>query len=156
MKDFGTSLSPKSTRLRDSRYCPGRPASVPLRHTIASSAQAPQHSHNGLTAFRMRLHMLSAGYGTCGPFAKPRGAKRSGHCKPPPDKRATELRREVATASLTAVGSWGWRIWLTYVNRCRAVVIGNMPKRLIGMNQKVSSQVGGASSSPAQVVHCRR
>ena len=71
MKDFGTSLSPKSTRLRDSRYGPGRPASVPLRHTIASSAQAPQHSHNGLTAFRMRLHMLSAGYGTCGPFATP-------------------------------------------------------------------------------------
>jgi len=31
VKDFGTSLSPKSTRLRDSRYCPGRPASVPLR-----------------------------------------------------------------------------------------------------------------------------
>ncbi len=71
VKDFGTSLSPKSTRLRDSRYGPGRPASVPLRHTIASSAQAPQHSHNGLTAFRMRLHMLSAGYGTCGPFATP-------------------------------------------------------------------------------------
>ena len=71
VKDFGTSLSPKSTRLRDSRYCPGRPASVPLRHTIASSAPATQHSHNGLTACRMRLHMLSAGYGTCGPFATP-------------------------------------------------------------------------------------
>ena len=69
MKDFGTSLSPKSTRLRDSRYCPGRPASVPLRHTIASSAPATQHSHNGLTACRMRLHMASAGYGTFGPFA---------------------------------------------------------------------------------------
>ena len=71
VKDFGTSLSPKSTRLRDSLCCPGRPASVPLRHTIANSVQAPQHSHNGLTAFRMRLHMLSAGYGTCGPFATP-------------------------------------------------------------------------------------
>ena len=69
MKDFGTSLSPKSTRLRDSRYCPGRPASVPLRHPIASSAPATQHSHNGLTACRMRLHMASVRYGTCGPFA---------------------------------------------------------------------------------------
>ena len=41
-------MSPKSTRLRDSRYCPGRPASVPLRHAIASSAQAAQHSHKWL------------------------------------------------------------------------------------------------------------
>ncbi|WP_419594695.1 hypothetical protein, partial [Thiolapillus sp.] len=32
--DFGTSKSPKSTRQRDSHYCPGRPASVPLRHTF--------------------------------------------------------------------------------------------------------------------------
>ncbi len=72
MKDFGTSLSPKSTRLRDSCYCPGRSASVPLRHTIASSVQAPQHSRNGLTACRMRVHMASAGYGTtCGPCATP-------------------------------------------------------------------------------------
>ena len=63
VKDFGTSLSPKSTRLRDSRYCPGRPASVPLRHTIASSAQAPQHSHNGLTACRMSLQIFSAATG---------------------------------------------------------------------------------------------
>ncbi len=51
---------PKSTHLRDSRYCPGCPASVPLRHTIASSAQAPQHSHNGVTVCRIRLHMASA------------------------------------------------------------------------------------------------
>ncbi|WP_419601168.1 hypothetical protein, partial [Thiolapillus sp.] len=29
--DFGTSKSPKSTRQRDNHYCPGRPASVPLR-----------------------------------------------------------------------------------------------------------------------------
>ena len=36
VKDFGTSQSPKSTRLRDSHWCPGRPASVPLRHTLAS------------------------------------------------------------------------------------------------------------------------
>ena len=34
--DFGTSKSPKSTRQRDSHSCPGRPASVPLRHAIAS------------------------------------------------------------------------------------------------------------------------
>ena len=40
--DFGTSQSPKSTRLRDSRYCPGRPASEPLRHTFASSVLATQ------------------------------------------------------------------------------------------------------------------
>ncbi|WP_419633797.1 hypothetical protein, partial [Thiolapillus sp.] len=32
--DFGTSKSPKSTRQRDNHYCPGRPASVPLRHTF--------------------------------------------------------------------------------------------------------------------------
>jgi hypothetical protein len=63
VKDFGTSLSPKSTRLRDSLYCPGRPASVPLRHTIASSVQAPQHSHNGLTACRMSLQIFSAATG---------------------------------------------------------------------------------------------
>ncbi|WP_419594694.1 hypothetical protein [Thiolapillus sp.] len=31
MIDFGTSKSPKSTRQRDNHYCPGRPASVPLR-----------------------------------------------------------------------------------------------------------------------------
>jgi hypothetical protein len=46
VKDFGTSQSPKSTRLRDSHCCPGRPAFVPLRHTIASlgagSAALPQ------------------------------------------------------------------------------------------------------------------
>ncbi|MEW7976337.1 MAG: hypothetical protein AB2814_02440, partial [Candidatus Sedimenticola endophacoides] len=28
VKDFGTSLSPKSTRQRDSRYCPDRPALI--------------------------------------------------------------------------------------------------------------------------------
>jgi len=48
VKDFGTSQSPKSTRLRDSLLCPGRPASVPLRHTIASAALATQHSHKWL------------------------------------------------------------------------------------------------------------
>ena len=35
---------PKSTRKRDDLLCPSRPASVPLRHTIASSALASQHS----------------------------------------------------------------------------------------------------------------
>ncbi len=35
---------------------------MPLRHTIASSAQAPQHSRNGLTVSRMHLHMVSVGY----------------------------------------------------------------------------------------------
>ncbi|WP_293652649.1 hypothetical protein [Thiolapillus sp.] len=44
MIDFGTSKSPKSTRQRDSHYCPGRPASVPLRHTFVNSALATQHS----------------------------------------------------------------------------------------------------------------
>ncbi|MEW7981292.1 MAG: hypothetical protein AB2812_00290 [Candidatus Sedimenticola endophacoides] len=28
VKDFGTSQSPKSTRQRDSRYCPDRPALI--------------------------------------------------------------------------------------------------------------------------------
>ncbi|WP_419591538.1 hypothetical protein, partial [Thiolapillus sp.] len=42
--DFGTSKSPKSTRQRDNHYCPGRPASVPLRHTFVNSALATQHS----------------------------------------------------------------------------------------------------------------
>ncbi|MEW7977119.1 MAG: hypothetical protein AB2814_06690 [Candidatus Sedimenticola endophacoides] len=28
MKDFGTSQSPKSTRQRDNRYCPDRPALI--------------------------------------------------------------------------------------------------------------------------------
>ena len=42
--DFGTSKSPKSTRQRDSHYCPGRPASMPLRHTFVNSALATQHS----------------------------------------------------------------------------------------------------------------
>ncbi|WP_293726012.1 class I SAM-dependent methyltransferase [Thiolapillus sp.] len=42
--DFGTSKSPKSTRQPDSHYCPGRPASVPLRHTFVNSALATQHS----------------------------------------------------------------------------------------------------------------
>ena len=44
--DFGTSKSPKSTRQRDSHYCPGRPASMPLRHTFVNSALATQHSLN--------------------------------------------------------------------------------------------------------------
>ena len=44
VKDFGTSKSRKSTRKRDDLLCPSRPASVPLRHTIASSALASQHS----------------------------------------------------------------------------------------------------------------
>ena len=42
--DFGTSKSPKSTHQRDSHYCPGRPASVLLRHTFVNSALATQHS----------------------------------------------------------------------------------------------------------------
>ncbi|WP_419602724.1 hypothetical protein, partial [Thiolapillus sp.] len=42
--DFGTSKSSKSTRQRDNHYCPGRPASVPLRHTFVNSALATQHS----------------------------------------------------------------------------------------------------------------
>ena len=42
--DFGTSKSPKSTHQRDNHYCPGRPASVPLRHTFVNSALATQHS----------------------------------------------------------------------------------------------------------------
>ncbi|WP_419636057.1 hypothetical protein, partial [Thiolapillus sp.] len=42
--DFGTSKSPKSTRQRDRHYCPGHPASVPLRHTFVNSALATQHS----------------------------------------------------------------------------------------------------------------
>ncbi|WP_419624711.1 N-6 DNA methylase [Thiolapillus sp.] len=42
--DFGTSKSPKSTRQRDNHYCPGRPASVPLRHTFVNSALATPHS----------------------------------------------------------------------------------------------------------------
>ncbi|WP_419585080.1 hypothetical protein [Thiolapillus sp.] len=42
--DFGTSKSPKSTHQRDNYYCPGRPASVPLRHTFVNSALATQHS----------------------------------------------------------------------------------------------------------------
>ena len=42
MKDFGTSQSPKSTRQRDSLLCPSRPASAPLRHTLASSVLATQ------------------------------------------------------------------------------------------------------------------
>ena len=44
VKDFGTSKSRKSTRKRDDLLCPSRPASVPLRHTIASSALASHHS----------------------------------------------------------------------------------------------------------------
>ena len=43
MKDFGTSQSPKSTRQRDSLLCPSRPASAPLRHTLASSVLATQY-----------------------------------------------------------------------------------------------------------------
>ncbi|MEW7983604.1 MAG: hypothetical protein G8D28_08385 [gamma proteobacterium symbiont of Phacoides pectinatus] len=55
MKDFGTSQSPKSTRQRDSRYCPDRPARAQLRHD----------DHNDSTACRMRYlyalrHSLSA------------------------------------------------------------------------------------------------
>ncbi|MEW7984136.1 MAG: hypothetical protein AB2812_15560 [Candidatus Sedimenticola endophacoides] len=30
VKDFGTSQSPKSTRQRDSRYCPDRPALITM------------------------------------------------------------------------------------------------------------------------------
>ena len=63
MKDFGTSLSPKSTRLRDSLYCPGRPASVPLRHTIASSALATQHSLKWLDGVSDVLADFLRGYG---------------------------------------------------------------------------------------------
>ena len=37
-------MSPKSTRKRDAYCRPSLPASVPLRHTIASSALASQHS----------------------------------------------------------------------------------------------------------------
>ena len=35
---------PFALACHDSLLCPGRPASVPLRHTIASSALATQHS----------------------------------------------------------------------------------------------------------------
>ncbi|WP_419611311.1 hypothetical protein [Thiolapillus sp.] len=34
----------KMTHQRDNHYCPGRPASVPLRHTFVNSALATQHS----------------------------------------------------------------------------------------------------------------
>ncbi|WP_419612891.1 hypothetical protein, partial [Thiolapillus sp.] len=37
-------ISSKSTHQRDNHYCPGRPASVPLRHTFVNSALATQHS----------------------------------------------------------------------------------------------------------------
>ena len=47
---FGTSQSPKCTRSSTAYYCPGRPASVPLRHTIASSVLATQHSRKWLDA----------------------------------------------------------------------------------------------------------
>ncbi len=41
---YGDLDVPKSTRQRDNHYCPGRPASVPLRHTFVNSALATQHS----------------------------------------------------------------------------------------------------------------
>ena len=50
VKDFGTSKPPKSTRKRDAYCRPSRPASVPLSHTIASSALASQHFLKWLAA----------------------------------------------------------------------------------------------------------
>jgi hypothetical protein len=48
VKGFGTSKFPKSTRKRDDLLCPSRAASVPLRHTFASSTLASQHSRKWL------------------------------------------------------------------------------------------------------------
>ena len=47
---FGTSKSPKCTRSSTAYYCPGRPAFVPLRQTIASSVLATQPSRKRLDA----------------------------------------------------------------------------------------------------------
>ncbi|MCU7882392.1 MAG: hypothetical protein KZQ66_06045 [Candidatus Thiodiazotropha sp. (ex Lucinoma aequizonata)] len=44
MIDFGTSKSPKSTRSSTTCYGPGRPASVPLCHTLVNSLLATHHS----------------------------------------------------------------------------------------------------------------
>ncbi|MCU7881340.1 MAG: hypothetical protein KZQ66_14065 [Candidatus Thiodiazotropha sp. (ex Lucinoma aequizonata)] len=41
---FETSKSPKSTQSLATGYGPGRPASVPLRHTILNSVLTTQHS----------------------------------------------------------------------------------------------------------------
>jgi len=60
------------------------------------------------------------------------------------------------TASPKAVGSWGWRAWLTDVNRYRAVVMIDMPKGLTGMGQKARGQVGMPQAHPPQMVHHRR
>jgi hypothetical protein len=48
---------------------PGSPRSGATAPALRAYAMTP--TTNGLTAHRMRLHMASAGYGTCGPFAPP-------------------------------------------------------------------------------------
>ena len=68
-RDIPVPLSPS---LVTTAYC--APAALrPCRFATPSQARRWLRStpSNGWTACRMRLHMVSAGYGTCGPFATP-------------------------------------------------------------------------------------
>ncbi|MEW8014257.1 MAG: hypothetical protein AB2807_05570 [Candidatus Sedimenticola endophacoides] len=59
MKDFGTSLSPKSTRQRDSRYCPDRPALIttPSR-TLQQSCSCGNYSAHFAMISHIRLYPI--------------------------------------------------------------------------------------------------
>jgi hypothetical protein len=71
------------TALGDNLCAPVRPASVALRRHLARSMPASHHSHNGLTACRMRSHMASAAPGPRGPCGPRRPLRHSGHTPAP-------------------------------------------------------------------------
>ncbi|MEJ1406040.1 MAG: hypothetical protein RPU62_03540 [Candidatus Sedimenticola sp. (ex Thyasira tokunagai)] len=86
MKDFGTSKSPKSTRLRDSRYAPTvlRTSRFRIAHCSKAACALLHHdSRNDSTAFRMHsLYALHRSLPVAIPAIQPRlrlsGTKRLG------------------------------------------------------------------------------
>ncbi len=95
VNDFGTSQSPKSTRLRDNLCAPARPA---VGAGLDKHTPSPTPPTNGLTACRMSLQIFSAGYGkhTPSPLRKP--------------ARTYAYRGLPALASLSLAGSGGNRL----------------------------------------------